>query len=104
MTFPVDLNLFGFHPHPHAVLEVLAYTCGFQLYIFTRKRWPRATVPIEKNLWVIVGCVFGALIGSKILAWIESPWEYWPNRMAVGMAFVAVCYAVAAMGFILAIG
>jgi len=80
MTFPVDLNLFGFHPPAHAVLEVIAYTCGFQLYAFTRKRWPRATVPIEKNLWVIVGCVFGALIGSKILAWIESPWDYWPNR------------------------
>ena len=80
MTFPVELNLFGFHAHPHAVLEVIAYTCGFQLYAFTRKRWPRATLPIEQNLWVIVGCVFGALIGSKILAWVESPWEYWPNR------------------------
>jgi prolipoprotein diacylglyceryltransferase len=80
MTFPVDLNLFGYHPHPHAVLEVLAYTCGFQLYVFTRKRWPRAAVPIEVNLWIIVGCVFGALIGSKILAWVESPWDYWPSR------------------------
>jgi phosphatidylglycerol---prolipoprotein diacylglyceryl transferase len=80
MTFPVDLNLFGFHPHPHAVLEVAAYACGFQLYLFTRKRWSRATVPLEKNLWVIVGCVFGALIGSKLLAWLESPMDYWNNR------------------------
>jgi prolipoprotein diacylglyceryltransferase len=80
MTFPVDINLFGFHPHPHALLEVLAYSCGFQLYVFTRQRWPRATVPIEQNLWLIVGCVFGALAGSKLLAWIESPLDYWQHR------------------------
>lgn len=80
MTFPVDLNLFGFHPHPHAVFELLAYTCGFQLYLFLRRRWPRAQVPLEKNLWLIVGCVFGALVGAKLLAWLESPLEYWQNR------------------------
>jgi phosphatidylglycerol:prolipoprotein diacylglycerol transferase len=80
MTFPVDVNFFGFHPHPHAVFEVLAYACGFQLYLFLRRRWPRAEVPLEKNMWLIVGCVFGALVGSKLLAWLESPLEYWRNR------------------------
>ncbi|HEV2294189.1 MAG TPA: prolipoprotein diacylglyceryl transferase family protein [Tepidisphaeraceae bacterium] len=80
MTFPVDLNLFGLHPHPHAVFELLAYTFGFQLYLFLRRRWRRAEVPLEKNLWLIVGCVFGALVGAKLLAWLESPLEYWRNR------------------------
>jgi hypothetical protein len=49
MTFPVDLNLFGFHPPATRSSRSIAYTCGFQLYAFTRKRWPRATVPIEKT-------------------------------------------------------
>jgi prolipoprotein diacylglyceryltransferase len=34
----------------------------------------------ETNLWLIVGCVVGALIGSKCLAWAESIREYWPHR------------------------
>jgi len=80
MTFPVYVNVFGLHLHPHALFELLAYTCGFQLYLFLRRRWSRAAVPLETNLWLIVGCVFGALVGAKLLAWLESPLHYWENR------------------------
>ncbi|MDQ3440539.1 MAG: prolipoprotein diacylglyceryl transferase, partial [Planctomycetota bacterium] len=80
MTFTVYLKLFGLHLHPHVLFELLAYTCGFQLYLFLRRRWSRAAVPLEKNLWLIVGCVFGALVGAKLLAWLESPQEYWRSR------------------------
>jgi prolipoprotein diacylglyceryltransferase len=80
MTFPVYVNLFGLHLHPHALFELFAYTCGFQLYLFLRRRWSRAAVPLETNLWLIVGCVFGALVGAKLLAWLESPLHYWGNR------------------------
>ena len=37
-------------------------------------------IPIEQNLWIIVGAVFGALFGSKLLAWLESAPDYWPHR------------------------
>jgi prolipoprotein diacylglyceryltransferase len=40
-------------------------------------------VPIEQNLWLIVACVFGALIGSKLLAWLESWPDYWAHRADV---------------------
>jgi prolipoprotein diacylglyceryltransferase len=58
------------------VLELIAYTTGFQLYLRTRKRYARAAVPVEQNMWLIVGCVFGALIGSKTLAFVESFQHY----------------------------
>jgi prolipoprotein diacylglyceryltransferase len=59
-------------------MEVLAYTGGFQLYMFLRRRrWPTEPMPFESNLWVIVGAIFGALVGSKLLAWIESAPDYW---------------------------
>ena len=86
MTFPVYFNLFGHRVHPHLVMELLAYTGGFQLYLATRKRFTRATVPLEQNLWLIVGCVFGALVGSRLLAFLElvdpgrhalSDWRTW---------------------------
>jgi prolipoprotein diacylglyceryltransferase len=78
MTFPVYFNLLGHRIHPHMVLELIAYTAGFQLYLRVRHRWPRAGVPIEQNMWLIVGCVFGALFGSKLLALVESFKSYRP--------------------------
>jgi len=76
MTFPVYFHVFGLRLHPHPVMEVIAYSGGFQLYLATRRRWPRAAVSTEQNLWLIVGAIFGALVGSKLLAWTESWPEY----------------------------
>jgi prolipoprotein diacylglyceryltransferase len=78
MTFPVYFHAFGYRVHPHPVMEVIAYTGGFQLYmLLRRRRWPTEPMPFETNLWVIVGAIFGALVGSKLLAWIESAPDYW---------------------------
>ena len=81
MTFPHYLNLFGHRVHPHLFFELIAYPIGFQLYLFIRRRWfPRSAVPFEQGAWIIVGCVFGALLGSKVLAWLESMQHYWAHR------------------------
>jgi phosphatidylglycerol---prolipoprotein diacylglyceryl transferase len=80
MVFPHYFHLFGFRFHPHPVMELIAYSGGFQLYLYLRRRQPRDAVPFEQNMWLIVGCVFGALIGSKLLAWVESAPEYWQHR------------------------
>lgn len=58
-------------------MEAIGYAGGFRLYLYLRKRWPSAAVPIEANLWILVGAVFGALVGSKLLAWVES----WPDYL-----------------------
>ncbi len=80
MTFPHYFHFFGRSVHPHLLMEIIAYTGGFQLYLWTRRRWPRAKLAPEQNLWVIVGAIFGALFGSKILAWLESAPDYWKHR------------------------
>src|SRR5687768_3185762 len=82
MQFPVYFHLFGTQLHPHLVMELLAYSAGFQLYLFLRKRWPRreAALPMEQAMWVIVGAVFGGAGGSKLLAWVESAQHYWAAR------------------------
>ena len=78
MEFPHYFNLFGLRLHPHPVLEVIGYSAGFQTYLFLRRRWnrPAIAMPFERNMWVIVGAVFGALFGSKLLAWVELPQHY----------------------------
>jgi prolipoprotein diacylglyceryltransferase len=80
MTFPVVFHPFGVALPAHAVFELAGYTLGFQLYLWLRRRSQAERVPIEQNMWVIVGCVFGAMIGSKLLALVESPIDYWNNR------------------------
>jgi prolipoprotein diacylglyceryltransferase len=83
MTFPVHFDLLGRSIPAHAVFEVLAYAGAFQLYLFLRRRRndPHA-VSFDRIMWVLVGCVFGALAGAKLLAWAESPHEYAGARSA----------------------
>src|SRR5690349_15582384 len=87
MTFPVVFHPFGIPLPAPAGFELAGYTLGFQFYLWLRRRSPAQRVPIEQNMWVIVGCVFGALIGSKILALVESPIDYW-NMRADPRAFI----------------
>src|SRR5438045_434529 len=80
------------------MMALIAYTGGFPLYLWQRRRARRSLppplaaspqgrpllpqppiVPFEQNMWLIVGAIFGALIGSKVLAWLESPMEYFPH-------------------------
>lgn len=80
MSFPVEFHLLGRSIPAHAIFETLAYVVGLQTYLLLRYRQRERAVPVEQNLWLIVGCVLGALVGSKLLAWLESPVEYWSNR------------------------
>ncbi len=76
MTFPHYLEFFGLRLHPHLVLESLGYFVGARVYFSLRRRAKEAALPLETNLWLLVGCVFGAWAGSKLLAWAESPHHY----------------------------
>ncbi len=81
MTFPVHLHLLGLDVSAHQVLELVAYAAGFQLYLYLRRRWPRGpAMSIEQTAWVLIGVIFGALIGAKVLAWVESFPLYWAHR------------------------
>lgn len=80
MIFPVVFNILGLQVQAHTVLELVAYSAGFQLYLRTRTRWHHPSVPLEKNVWIVVGCIFGALIGSKLLNIAEMPLDYWAHR------------------------
>ncbi|NRD78925.1 prolipoprotein diacylglyceryl transferase [Bacillus sp. BRMEA1] len=66
MKFPV----FIFGIHPHLLFESLAYFIGFRVYLYTRNK---ERIPIDKAIWVIVGAILGAAIGSKLLYLFEDP-------------------------------
>lgn len=74
MKFPFYLRLFGLTLHPHLVFESLAYTLGFLLYRLLRKR-QGDPVPQAVRWSVIAAAAVGAVIGSKLLYWLEDPYR-----------------------------
>ena len=76
MSFPVYLEFFALRLHPHVVFESLGYFAGARIYFSQRRREAATAWPLERNLWLLVGCIFGAWAGSKLLAWAELPHHY----------------------------
>jgi phosphatidylglycerol---prolipoprotein diacylglyceryl transferase len=71
MHFPVYIHLGPWVLPPHPIFESLAYFIGARLYFWNRRRYPK--IPFDQGLWVLVGAVLGAAIGSKVLSWLENP-------------------------------
>ncbi|HWA84824.1 MAG TPA: prolipoprotein diacylglyceryl transferase family protein [Opitutus sp.] len=88
MTFPCYIELPGWRLHPHPVLETLGYFVGARVYFQLRRRSPAIALPLETNLWLLVGAAFGAWTGSKLLAWAESPDLYFANVASNPMVLI----------------
>jgi prolipoprotein diacylglyceryltransferase len=83
MSFPVVFNIAGLRVPAHLLFETAAYLVGFQAYLLLRRRELRdASGPVsgQTHVWIVVGAIFGALFGSKILAILESLPDYWAMR------------------------
>lgn len=78
--FPIILHFGGWQLHIHQLFDLLAYSLGFRFYLALKKKAKGPSLPIEQTAWLFVGCIFGALIGAKLLAWAEAPVLYWQLR------------------------
>ncbi|MDB4949722.1 MAG: prolipoprotein diacylglyceryl transferase [Gemmatimonadetes bacterium] len=72
MTFPFYLRLGPLTLHPHAVFETLGCFLGFRLYVHLRRRRGDA-VGDQRRLVLLAAAVAGAVVGSKVLAWLDHP-------------------------------
>ncbi|MGN7986879.1 prolipoprotein diacylglyceryl transferase family protein [Pedobacter sp. 22226] len=70
--FPFQFELFGEQYHYHYIFETLAFIVGVRLYYYYKKG---IADPIsdENRLWIMLGAMVGALIGSRIIAVLETP-------------------------------
>lgn len=61
----------------HVLLETLAMALGSQAYWWIRRRPSTRQPPPDllagANYWILVGCIFGAALGNKLVYWIEMP-------------------------------
>ena len=60
--------------HPHLVFDLLAYSGGFRLFLWYRRRLGD-TVDTQARWRVVAAGIFGAAIGSKLFFWLEDPAE-----------------------------
>jgi 7,8-dihydro-6-hydroxymethylpterin dimethyltransferase len=81
VTFPVTISAFGLNAPAHQVLEVAAYASGFRFYLWLRRRWPSGPATTwEQTGWVLIGAIFGALFGARLLALADAYPVFWPHR------------------------
>ncbi|WP_333601269.1 prolipoprotein diacylglyceryl transferase [Flavobacterium sp.] len=74
MTFPYQISFFGDKVYLHFFFETLAFIVGIRLYYYLKRG---ITDPISdiNRLWILLGAMIGALIGSRVIAMLETPSE-----------------------------
>lgn len=72
MYIPFEPILFGYHINIHLILEYLAFFTAFRYYVVLRRK---STDEITSNnrLSIILGAALGALIGSRLIGFLENP-------------------------------
>lgn len=72
MQFPVQVAVNGIPIPLHFILESLAFIVGVRLYYFNKKKIVDPIADLDR-LWIMLGAMIGALIGSRVLALLENP-------------------------------
>lgn len=72
LTIPFEPTLFGYQINIHLILECLAFFIGFRYYMYLRKG-SEDKISSMNRLSIILGAVIGALIGSRLVGFMENP-------------------------------
>ena len=72
MKFPVYIEIGSTQILLHVVFELLAFFIGFRYFLWLRKK-QGDPIKSPNRTWVIIGAIFGALIGSRLIGGLEDP-------------------------------
>ena len=72
MTIPFTPSIGGININVHLILEFLAFFVAYRYYLFLRKR-TTDIISSSNRLSIILGAAIGALIGSRVMAFLENP-------------------------------
>jgi prolipoprotein diacylglyceryltransferase len=70
MNFPITFEIQGQTYHLHFIFEVLAFFIGVRYYYFLKRNHHDKISDINR-LWIMLGAMIGALLGSRIIAAFE---------------------------------
>ncbi|MFZ1451904.1 MAG: prolipoprotein diacylglyceryl transferase family protein [Ferruginibacter sp.] len=74
MHFPITVEIGSIKILLHALLEPLGMFIGFRYFLYLRKG-KGDQIESSQRLWIIIGAIFGALIGSRLVGGLENPAE-----------------------------
>ena len=93
MHFPITIEIGSLKMLLHAILEPLGMFIGFRYFLFLRKG-NGDQIESGQRLWILIGAIFGALIGSRLVGGLENPAElakapnpliyFYTNKTVVG--------------------
>lgn len=72
IQIPYEPELFGININVHLVLEYLAFFVAYRYYTYLKKI-QGDKIASSNRLSIILGAALGALIGSRVFAWLEYP-------------------------------
>lgn len=72
LELPFEPILFGITINVHLILEYLAFFIAFRYYVILRKN-TEDIISSNNRLSIILGAVFGAFLGSRIIGSLENP-------------------------------
>ena len=72
MHFPITIEIGSLNILLHAILEPLGMFIGFRYFLFLRKD-KGDHIESGQRLWILIGAIFGALTGSRLVGGFENP-------------------------------
>jgi prolipoprotein diacylglyceryltransferase len=72
MSLPFEPQLFGVTLNMHLILEYAAFFVAFRYYVYLRKQ-SEDNISSTNRLSIIIGAIFGALLVSRLVAFLENP-------------------------------
>ena len=72
MHFPFSISFGNGSILLHTICETLAFIIGFRYFLYLRKKKGDA-INAPHRIWIIIGAIFGALVGSRLIGGLEDP-------------------------------
>ena len=80
VQIPFEPVIGGFHINVHLILEYLAFIIAFQYYRYLRRQ-SKDHISSDNRLSIILGAIVGALLGSRLVGFLENPFAEIPSWM-----------------------
>jgi phosphatidylglycerol:prolipoprotein diacylglycerol transferase len=72
LFIPFEPRIAGLTINVHLILEYIAFFAAYRYYVYLRKR-DTDTISSPNRLSIILGAAVGALMGSRIIGFLENP-------------------------------
>lgn len=72
MTFPWQLEIGAATIPWHVVFETAGIFIGFRYFLYLRRK-QSDTIETSNRIWILIGAIFGAVLGSRLIGGLENP-------------------------------